>query len=591
MFLDPRTYPPTLTPAVTGAAGNGTTDDRPAFAATDTGGGTIYVPPGTYRISAPSGGSTFTINSDIRFQQGAVLKPDANVTVVLTGRVDAGPFQIFDVSASGSNAYPRRESQFVPQWWGATGNGTTDDYPAIAAMLNAARQYAGGARKPTTTEIEPAALATPVLFFPNGIYRVTTPLNCTSGDPAYVTPPSFYTLRGCGMRRSVIRGDTGGSNAIIELVGASYSIVEGLTLEVSRNTDGSRATNASGTGILLGRTKDASGYASQSWFVNIRDVEVVMGTSTTANAGKGTVGIYNYCCEVSDIHNVYSQADNGLVFTIANELSLASVHRPSTAQYGMITSVTQGASMTACTVTGNNMLLGGRGPAVLLSGAANIYIQAHVTRQTVPSPGVSYLYAIDVVGQVTDVEYRGSVEVFERVLRTISQIRGLRLHAYAPYVPSHPRVYLDQDPNGNQFAYVDDSIIDVVPNPVSYDPSHSPLDVEGYVIDSTSAWPNAVRGSLVFLREGKARLQNTSQWSFFNNNLVLSNKSLSSGVVSATNRAGNTIHAADGWEVDDKLALRTTATGTTLGSVVRKVQVFDAAGTSLGFVPVYNSIT
>lgn len=35
----------------------------------------------------------------------------------------------------------------------------------------------------------------------------------------------------------------------------------------------------------------------------------------------------------------------------------------------------------------------------------------------------------------------------------------------------------------------------------------------------------------------------------------------------------------------------TAAAATTLGTVVKKIEVFDAAGTSLGFLPVYDAIT
>lgn len=42
--------------------------------------------------------------------------------------------------------------------------------------------------------------------------------------------------------------------------------------------------------------------------------------------------------------------------------------------------------------------------------------------------------------------------------------------------------------------------------------------------------------------------------------------------------------------VDDNLSMLTAA-ATTLGSVVKKVEIFDATGSSLGFVPVYDSIT
>jgi hypothetical protein len=40
-----------------------------------------------------------------------------------------------------------------------------------------------------------------------------------------------------------------------------------------------------------------------------------------------------------------------------------------------------------------------------------------------------------------------------------------------------------------------------------------------------------------------------------------------------------------------KLETDQTAAATTLGTVVRRLEIFDAAGTSLGFIPIYDSIT
>lgn len=41
----------------------------------------------------------------------------------------------------------------------------------------------------------------------------------------------------------------------------------------------------------------------------------------------------------------------------------------------------------------------------------------------------------------------------------------------------------------------------------------------------------------------------------------------------------------------DGLCVGNAAAGTTLGSVVKKIEVFDANGNSLGFIPVYDTIT
>lgn len=528
-----------------GATGNGTTDDRAAFVAADGTAGTIYVPEGTYRIA-----SNLTLSSDIRFEQGAKLKPASGVAVTLNGSLDAGIFPVFDLSAGGS-VLPNRSEQYVVQWWGATGNGSTDDYAAIAAALEASRQRTSGG---------------PVIFFPAGTYRITTPLNCTGG---------YYTLRGDGMFRTNIKGDTGGNNAIIELVGSAYSQVEAMTLQGG-------TTNASGTGVLLARIKDWQGVAAQSWFVNLRDLAVWMGTSTTANAGQGTIGIYNYGCEVSDIHDVYCIADTALVYAAGNVMNLSSVHRLPSAQYGMFTGDT---SMTACTVTGNNMLVGGRGPAVLLGGAANIYIQAHLNRLF---EATSSLYAINVLGQVTDFEYRGSNETYPVVLRNQSLITGMRLHAYSGWDLTYPRVYLDRIPNQPSHATIRDSVIDVIPTPDSLVGS-TPV-ATGYLIDTTADMASQVIGCQLWLRWGKVRIQNPWANSNLTGNTVHFLGPLANVVFQAPVEDGNVFVCADQF-ASSKLSVANAATASTPGTVVKKIEVFDAAGASLGFVPVYNSIT
>ncbi|HEU4559580.1 MAG TPA: glycosyl hydrolase family 28-related protein, partial [Longimicrobium sp.] len=183
----------------------GTADARAAFASADAAGGTLYVPRGTYRID-----SNLTLSSDVHFEEGAVIRPNANVTVTLNGTLDAGAFQAFDIKTfTGAKVVLGKAERLLPQWWGATGNGSTDDYAPIAAALASAAkstQYGSGARGA-------------ILFFPPGIYRVTKPLDLT---------PFQMNLLGSGQFQSVIRGDTG--RAIIELVGGGYSSVKGFTL-------------------------------------------------------------------------------------------------------------------------------------------------------------------------------------------------------------------------------------------------------------------------------------------------------------------------------------------------------------------------
>jgi hypothetical protein len=586
MFLDPKTDPLVTTPR---AVGNGTADDRPAFAYLDglTPKGTIYVPPGTYRISN-SGGTTFTLNSDIRFQQGAVLKPDAGVTIELLGRVDAGTFQIFDVSNTGAHAYPRRELQVIPQWWGAKGDWLNDDYPAIAAALDTVRVTAVGATGTGGT-----------VYFPKGIYRVTHPLDCTIG---------FYHLAGAGPLLSILRGDTGPGRAVIEFLGSQFCTVEGLqidTTSVANPPQGTPTATPSTVGVLLGRVTAAdTGQPNQSWFVNLRECLIRMQHNMDANGGHGTVGVYNYGCEISNVHDVYVEADVPVVYTSENVVfGLTSYHRPANGAFPMIN---VGTSMTVVNATGGNGFFAWGGPAVRVSGAAAVHLSAHLARELTVAQGGN-VAAVEVSNSLTDFEHRGTIEVFQQMLRTISSIRGARLYASMDYSLDYPLIHLAEDPAHAGIPQIMDSIVNIVPRP---GPSFvgTPPPVETYLVDSDAGWPAEVSGSLLFLYRGKVRIANAFPESAFNGNVVLSKGALTNASITSGNRNGNAlVDESDKDSIDDvlvgdvtvngvrldtgKVGVGNSAAGSVLGTVVKKVEIFNAAGTSLGFVPVYNTIT
>lgn len=116
-----------------GGTGDGTTDDRAAIAAADTAAVTAGVPlrfrKGTYRFA-----STITIASPVIMDPGAVLKPDNAITVTMTGGMDAPIRKVFDVSAGGKVRV--KNPVVYPDWWGAVGDGVTDDATALRMVFN-----------------------------------------------------------------------------------------------------------------------------------------------------------------------------------------------------------------------------------------------------------------------------------------------------------------------------------------------------------------------------------------------------------------------------------------------------------------------
>jgi len=104
---------------------DGSTDDKANLALADTAGATngIFYPAGTAKIS-----SAITLTAPQRFQPGAIIKPDAAVTVTINAEVTAGDYQIFDVSNHATTAIVTGSfvvSDVNVLWWGGTSSASS----------------------------------------------------------------------------------------------------------------------------------------------------------------------------------------------------------------------------------------------------------------------------------------------------------------------------------------------------------------------------------------------------------------------------------------------------------------------------------
>ncbi|MDA8364060.1 MAG: hypothetical protein M0Z84_09650, partial [Gammaproteobacteria bacterium] len=91
-----------------------------------------------------------TVSAPVVFESGAILKPGASITTTINAPITAGPVKIFDVSASSSLVTGKvvpvnADGRIYTEWFGAEGNGTTDDSVAFqaTAALAAASGYIG----------------------------------------------------------------------------------------------------------------------------------------------------------------------------------------------------------------------------------------------------------------------------------------------------------------------------------------------------------------------------------------------------------------------------------------------------------------
>lgn len=124
-----------------GATGNGSTPDDAALLSVNAAAGTagiVQLLPGTYRVQG-----SLTITAALRPVRGAMLKPDAGVTITVNGPVEAGAWQWMDLSAGGAFSFLNNKSidAYLPQWFGVVGDGVTDDQPALQAMINSISDF------------------------------------------------------------------------------------------------------------------------------------------------------------------------------------------------------------------------------------------------------------------------------------------------------------------------------------------------------------------------------------------------------------------------------------------------------------------
>lgn len=114
---------------------------------------------------------TVPSNVTLKFQQGGTLNISTGVTVTINGNVDAGLYQIFTLNGTGAVTLGSVKEAY-PQWFGARGDGTTDDTAAVQNAVNAATsQY-------STTQMNFYTEQTQLpLFFPKGTYIISSTLD------------------------------------------------------------------------------------------------------------------------------------------------------------------------------------------------------------------------------------------------------------------------------------------------------------------------------------------------------------------------------------------------------------------------------
>jgi hypothetical protein len=202
---------------------------------------------------------TLPTNIQLKIENGAILDGVGTLTLADGwGQIEAGPYKIFGSSITVTST--NGGGDVLPEYWGALGDGSTDDYSAIQAAIDASESS-----DDSTYYITPT-----VRLQPRKVYRVNTGLFLGNASS------NTGTRRIVGNRSIILGRNTSGF--VLDWTGTHNAEMEGIVVY-------GHATDTPDGGILLSRRATGVGGGRKT-FTNVD----VLGTYTE-------YGVYNYASE------------------------------------------------------------------------------------------------------------------------------------------------------------------------------------------------------------------------------------------------------------------------------------------------------
>lgn len=245
---------------------------------------------------------TVPANITLKFMQGGTLNISDTKTVTINGHIEAGLYQIFEGDGSVSFGVGAIREAY-PQWWGAKGDGATDDSAAITAAKNA-------------SPIGGALLFTPGDYLLDSTFIINKTIQIILNGTTIIGPTSGFAFE--------IASETDG----VSIIGSNSMAREGegaankgSIIRLRSGSDGaiksidSMRIHVKDFALDLADLEGVIGfYQLGGWYANLKNVW------TDRDAGAGTYGL-----QIESVDGSVDPGNNGSYVSIYENVSTARV--------------------------------------------------------------------------------------------------------------------------------------------------------------------------------------------------------------------------------------------------------------------------